>query len=119
MSTRRTSAALSLVLSLVLGCGGDARPDARELYLANCAPCHGERADGKGPRHEHLDPPPRDYTDPEWRAQATLDSVRSAIRGGVPMSSMPAWDMLSEKQIEALAEYVLSVAEGGVAEAPE
>ena len=98
---------------VVAACADGSRREARELYLANCAPCHGERADGRGPRHLDLDPRPRDYTDPEWRSQATLESVRNAIENGVPMSAMPAWDMLSDRQLDALARYVLSVAERG------
>ncbi len=91
----------------------EARLQGRQLYLANCAPCHGERADGHGPQREMLDPPPRDYTDPAWRASATPASVSEAISQGVPGTAMPAWDLLAEEEIELLTAYVLSVAEQG------
>jgi high-affinity iron transporter len=97
-----------------------ARQNARALYLDNCAPCHGEAADGRGPNHQNLDPRPRDYTDPVWLASATEESVFQAITHGVAGSAMPAWDMLSEQERRDLATYVLSVAEMGanVAGAP-
>ena len=90
-----------------------ARERGRALYRDKCVLCHGERADGRGVRRWSLIPPPRDYTDPAWRAQATPSSVYVTIRDGVRGTAMPAWTALSEDEVWDLVAYVLSVAEQG------
>lgn len=90
-----------------------ARRNGRRIYLANCAPCHGENADGCGERREELNPPPRDHSDPAWRATVTEESVFAAISGGIPGTAMPAWSMLPQQDLRDLTTYVLSVAEWG------
>jgi high-affinity iron transporter len=90
-----------------------ARRNGRRIYLANCAPCHGVEADGNGERREVLNPPPRNHTDPAWRATVTEETVFAAISGGVPGTAMPAWSMLPDKDLRDLTTYVLSVAELG------
>ncbi len=100
----------------LVGCtAGDdeARLSGRLLYLDNCAPCHGVDGDGHGPQSDPLDPPPRDHRDPAWRASVTPHEVREVIELGVAGTSMPAWDLLSEQQLEDLTSYVLSIAEEG------
>lgn len=91
-----------------------ARLSARPIYLEQCAPCHGARADGNGPNRATLEPKPRDYTDLTWRASATPDRIFTAIHDGVEGSAMPGWGRyLSEQEIWDLTSYVLSVAEMG------
>jgi high-affinity iron transporter len=94
-----------------------ASPQARErgaaLYRDNCVLCHGEQADGRGVRRWTLLPPPRDYSDPNWRRTATPRSVYLAIRDGVSGTAMPSWSTFSDEQTWDLVTYVLSVAEQG------
>lgn len=107
----RSSATAWLVLLPLLGACSSQEPEnrGRDLYLTSCAPCHGENADGQGPRAAVLDPKPRDYTDPAWRQTATFDSVLASIRDGVPGSAMPSWEILSEEDLEAVTRYVLEI----------
>lgn len=91
----------------------DARRRGRELYLENCAICHGEKADGHGPRRGSLSTLPRDYSDPAWRERASPRRVFASIREGVQGTAMPGWPTLSDGEIWDLVAYVLSVAEKG------
>ena len=88
-----------------------ARARGRELFLANCAICHGEQADGNGIRSEGLDPRPVDFTSSGWRSQATPRHTFYVIREGVRGTAMPSWNTLSDEQTWDLVAYVLSVAQ--------
>lgn len=79
------------------------------LYAENCAVCHG--IDGQGRIGATL---AKDW--PSIRPDLT---VRNVIVNGVPGSLMPAWSEtqggpLSEVQIDAITEYILSWETGGV-----
>ncbi len=89
----------------------DARAHGRALYLQNCALCHGERADGRGVRQQALSTPPRDFTDPAWRARTSPRQVFHVIREGSPGTPMPAWKALDEKDAWDLTAYLLAVGE--------
>jgi len=91
----------------------EARARGREIYLQNCAICHGKNADGHGPRRASLSTLPRDYADPAWRERATPRSVYAAIREGVQGTAMPAWPIFSPEETWDLVAYVLSVARQG------
>ena len=69
----------------------EARAHGRALFLQHCALCHGERADGRGVRQQALSTPPRDFTDPAWRARTSPRQVFHVIREGSPGTPMPAW----------------------------
>lgn len=84
----------------------------RAQFAESCALCHGERADGRGRRHEGFDRPPRDFTSAAWRASTSAGQVFLAIRDGVPGSAMPSWRTLSDAALWDLTSYVLSVASG-------
>jgi len=72
--------------------------------------CHGEHADGNGPRRGGFDRPPRDFTSATWRASATPSQVFLAVRDGITGSAMPGWVVLGEGSLWDLTAYVLSVA---------
>jgi mono/diheme cytochrome c family protein len=104
----------------------------RELYAANCTTCHGQNAEGGFAPH------PDPEVDAPWPAPALenlmaryeeseiVTDVRSfvitTIEQGRPGTPMPAWGAayqgpLNDQQIEAIADYVLSIQTGEIDEA--
>jgi high-affinity iron transporter len=79
------------------------------LFLAHCALCHGEKADGRGLRREGLAKLPRDFTDAAWRRQISPRRVYFVIREGVRGTPMPASTTLDEEASWDVVAYVLSV----------
>jgi mono/diheme cytochrome c family protein len=83
------------------------------LYREHCAHCHGITGDGMGPTAAFLNPYPRDYRPGIFKFKSTersdkpthADLVR-ILHNGIAGTSMPSFALLSEVQIEALAEYV-------------
>lgn len=83
------------------------------LYREHCAHCHGVTGDALGPTAAFLNPYPRDYRPGVFKFKSTersdkpthADLVR-ILKNGIPGTSMPSFALLSETQIEALAEYV-------------
>ena len=75
--------------------------DGRTLYVeANCAGCHG--IDGTGTRGPSLVSGPG--------AELTLEEIIARITNGKRLAGMPKFEgFLSEQQIEAVAEYVLTL----------
>lgn len=85
---------------------GDARK-GRAFYLANCATCHGDTGDGKGPRAYFIRPKPRVLIDPNARAQFNRPALYAAIAEGRLGSEMPAWNkVLTPQQIADVGEFV-------------
>jgi high-affinity iron transporter len=89
----------------------EARHRGREIFVASCALCHGERGDGHGVRREGLARPPRDFTDPAWRQSTSPRRVFFAIREGIKGTAMPPWPNLSEQDAWNLTAFVLSLGE--------
>jgi len=87
----------------------EAQRRGRDLYLQNCALCHGEAADGRGVRSTGLDRRPADFTDPSWTSADAPVRAYRAIRDGVAGTAMPSWSSLSEDESWDLVAYLLSV----------
>lgn len=88
-----------------------AREHGRKLFLQNCALCHGDRADGRGVRHQALSTPPRDFTDRAWRNRTSARRLFYVIREGSPGTAMPAWKSLEASDAWHLTAYLLAVGE--------
>lgn len=96
-----------------------ARARGRELFVEHCAICHGEHADGRGPRRGSLSPPPANFRDPSWSARSRPAATFATVRDGRPGTPMPAWKaVLSEPEIWELVSYLHSVGAGDAGPRP-
>jgi high-affinity iron transporter len=84
----------------------EAQAAGAPLFVANCAICHGAKADGNGRRHAAMTPPPANLTLPPWSEAANATRMFQAIRHGVPGTAMPSWSTLSDRQIWDVVAYI-------------
>ena len=77
-------------------------------FAANCAICHGARADGRGQRQAGMTPPPANLTLPPWSERANADRTFRVIRNGVPGTAMAGWPTLTDQQIWQVVAYLTS-----------
>ncbi len=73
----------------------------KELFMANCTPCHGANAEGgTGPN----------LTDEYWIHKGSLNDVFKTIKNGYPDKGMQSWLVkFNPKEISFLASYVKSL----------
>jgi mono/diheme cytochrome c family protein len=90
-----------------------AREKGRDLFLKNCAICHGTNGDGNGARSVGMTPPPANLTIPPWSESSAAPRIFSAIRDGVAGSAMPRWTSLDNEQVRDLVAYVHSLGDSG------
>lgn len=83
---------------------------AAQLYVTQCASCHGDEGFGDGPAAVGMDPPPINFHDVERYQQRTLYGLHSTITQGVNGTTMQAFDALSDEDRWSLAFYVGSLA---------
>ncbi|NJD25992.1 MAG: c-type cytochrome [Betaproteobacteria bacterium] len=78
-----------------------------KLFQDNCAFCHGADGSGQNWIGKFLEPHPRNLRDPGIMATMTRGRLATAIRNGIPDTSMPAWkDVLRERDIQAIIAYI-------------
>jgi high-affinity iron transporter len=78
------------------------------FYEQSCAACHGADGRGDGFAAKQLTTPPTDFTGPD-RAQLTPYRVYTAIRWGVPHTSMPAFEgAVTDQRLWEIALWVLT-----------
>ena len=105
MGVRRVALLLALVAVALLAAGcGSVEPDGGELFAANCAACHGGRAEGTdaGPPLVHRLYVPGHHSDAAFQ---------SAVKNGVfahhwDFGDMPAVAGVSEEEVAAIVGYV-------------
>ena len=80
-----------------------------DLYHANCATCHGDEGDGRGPRAYFINPKPRNFLHTNSRASLNRPVLFDAISRGRLRTEMPAWGkVLTRQQIADVGEYVFN-----------
>lgn len=78
----------------------------RDLFLRDCASCHGENAEGNGPAAESLTPKPANLK--KMSGMHTDGDFVWTIENG--RGPMPAWkNILNESQIWDLVNYIQSL----------
>src|SRR5438093_4414443 len=116
--------ALSVLPGVAWGPAGDANA-GKAVYERKCLLCHGERGDGKGPSAELLLPKPRDFTRGLYKVRSTANKTPTdqdlfrIITERMPVTSMPAWAVLLEKDRHNLVAYLKSFAPEVFKEAPK
>ncbi len=80
------------------------------VYSEQCESCHGSQGKGNGPAARFLDPRPRDFTSGTWMyTNGDVESLVALIKTGVDDTGMTPFDeLLTEEEITAVANYVLS-----------
>ncbi len=100
--------------------------DGSELYRKHCMHCHGVAGDGRGPTAPWVHPHPRDYrtglfkfistsTDLNYRKPRRDDLTRVLMKG-IDGTSMPTFNVLPRKEIDALVSYVMHLSIRGQTE---
>jgi cytochrome c oxidase cbb3-type subunit 2/cytochrome c oxidase cbb3-type subunit I/II len=85
-----------------------------QVFLQNCAPCHGAAGDGKGASATSLIPEPANFK----LKQPDFDYILQVVSDGIPGTAMPAWKkQISEPDRRAVADFVRSLY--GTAESSE
>jgi len=78
-----------------------------EIFLQNCASCHGEKGGGDGAAAAALNPKPRNFKAPssEWKNGNTIAGITKTLNEGIKGSPMVAYKHLGN-DIPVLAKYV-------------
>ena len=88
--------------------------DGRGLYRKHCVSCHGITGNGRGPTSALISPYPRDYRKGLFKfkstkrgSKPTKEDLTYLIEHGIGGTSMVVIPELTEKDIEALVDYVI------------
>jgi mono/diheme cytochrome c family protein len=95
-------------------------PNGPALFAQNCARCHGPNGNGDGFASLFLDPPARRFGQEKFSLATTTNNVPTegdlayVIKHGIPGTSMPAFDTLTDDERRALARHVRRLAHAGL-----
>jgi mono/diheme cytochrome c family protein len=94
------------------------------VYERYCLACHGATGDGNGVAAEYLIPKPRDYrrgifkfTSTTYGSKPLREDLIRTVRRGIRGTSMPAFNLLAPRDLEAVVDYVLVLTHRGELEA--
>jgi mono/diheme cytochrome c family protein len=97
-----------------------AEPNGPALFAQNCARCHGPTGNGDGFTSLFLDPPARRFGREKFALASTTNAVPTdddlsyVIQHGIPGTSMPSFEHLTDAERAALASHVRRLAHGGL-----
>jgi mono/diheme cytochrome c family protein len=105
----------------------DQLEEGGKLYRVHCLQCHGVPGDGRGPTAQWVNPHPRDYRSGLFKFQSvdqTVKGIRKPARSdlyrvlqqGVEGTAMPAFNLMPERELNALVSYVIFLSIRGEAE---
>lgn len=89
--------------------------NGEQLYVANCASCHGAKGDGDGPAAAAMNPKPARHSDAAYMSTRTDEQVFKAIKeGGASVGKSPMMapygGALSDAQIHDLVAFIRTLA---------
>lgn len=83
--------------------------EGQQIYVSNCAVCHGDDGNGAMWTKTSLNPPPRDFTTSQAMADLSRERMVTSVTHGRPGTAMMSFgDRLSSDQIETVVDYVRS-----------
>ncbi|MDR3716428.1 MAG: cytochrome c [Puia sp.] len=82
--------------------------DAKNLYIANCGPCHGEKGKGDGPAAQGLNPKPADHTSASVQSESDGSLFWKLSEGRNPMPGYKK--IFSDQQRWELIAYIRTLA---------
>ena len=82
--------------------------DGKALYIANCAPCHGEKGRGDGPAAQALTPKPADHSSAVVQSESDGSLFWKLSEGRKPMPTYKT--VFTEKQRWELVNYIRTLA---------
>jgi high-affinity iron transporter len=95
------------ITALMPGIAGAQDEDAKKVYDARCSLCHGIDGTGNGPAGSSLQPPPTNFTSPDYWKSATPERIKSSIVEGKPGTAMiPFAAVLKPEEIDAVVDYL-------------
>ena len=78
-----------------------------QLYVRNCAVCHGDKGSGAMWTQSSLNPSPRDFTAPLAREELSRERMITSVTFGRPGTAMMSFSKrLSADEIEMVVDYV-------------
>jgi mono/diheme cytochrome c family protein len=86
--------------------------EGQVAYLQYCRACHGEKGDGRGPSAPGLRPPPRNFTQGEFKFGWVLDQklprdedLARIVKSNLHGSAMLGWEVPDEK-LNSIIQYI-------------
>jgi mono/diheme cytochrome c family protein len=83
-------------------------PEAKSLYTANCAPCHGDKGRGDGPAAAGLNPKPADHSSVVVQNESDGALFWKLSEGRSPMAGYKK--IFTDQQRWALINYIRTLA---------
>lgn len=90
-------------------------------YRRLCSQCHGLTGDGRGPTGAWVYPRPRDFRQGVFKVatgpgKPRAEALARVVRGGVPGSSMPLFDLIPDDEVRTLVAYTVHLSLRGEVE---
>jgi mono/diheme cytochrome c family protein len=90
------------------------------VFSRYCVQCHGVTGDGNGEVATYMNPKPRDYrrgifkfTSTTFGSKPLRDDLIRTVRRGIRGTSMPSFQLLPPRELEAVVDYVLALTRRG------
>ncbi|MEO8665506.1 MAG: cytochrome c [Ignavibacteria bacterium] len=79
----------------------------KELFLTNCASCHGETGQGNGPAGATLNPPPRNFVNPQpWKNGPKISNMYVTLQEGIPNTGMASFSIIPPEERLSIIQYI-------------
>ena len=85
-----------------------------EVYSIYCALCHGPQGKGDGLAGRGLKPPPRDFTQGQWKHGGSRIDLFKIITNGSEGTSMASFSHIPKKERWALVHFIRSLTQNKV-----